>query len=217
VRLVERAADLGSPAAVIIPGSKTTIRDLAWLSSQGFPERIRSLSARGVHVAGLCGGYQMLGRKVSDPDGLEGESSEAPGLGLLPVETRLEPVKVTRAVFGKVAARSGFLSALAGERVEGYEIHMGRSVVGAGADDLFLLDDGTVDGAACGEGRVWGTYLHGVFDLPAFRRGWLESLGWKQRGAGESLAAVRERELDRLAAVVRGSVDMDLVRRIIGI
>ncbi len=215
VRLVERASDLGSPAAVIIPGSKTTLHDLSWLSSQGFSERIRELYAGGARVTGLCGGYQMLGRMVSDPDGLEGARAEAPGLGLLPVETRLEPVKVTRAVRGKVEARNGFLSALAGERVEGYEIHMGRSSVGA--DGLFLLEDGTVDGAVSREGRVWGTYLHGVFDLPAFRRGWLESMGWKPKGAGESLAAVREKELDRLAGVVRGSVDMDLVRRVIGI
>jgi adenosylcobyric acid synthase len=217
VRLVERAADLGSPAAIIIPGTKTTIDDLSWLAARGFPDAVRGLCARGVPVVGLCGGYQMLGRKVSDPDGLEGSGAEAYGLGLLPVDTRLQPIKVTRALSGRPVAAGGFLSALSAERVEGYEIHMGRTAVGAGAEGLFLLEDGTSDGAAAMDGRIWGTYLHGVFDLPAFRRGWLASLGWKPRGAGESLAAVRERELDRLAGVVRESLDMDLVRRIVGV
>jgi adenosylcobyric acid synthase len=101
--------------------------------------------------------------------------------------------------------------------VEGYEIHRGRSTIGSEAAGLFLLEDGTSDGAAKRDGKIWGTYLHGVFDLPAFRRGWLESLGWKPRGRAESLASVRERELDKLAGIVRRSLDMDLVRRIIGI
>jgi adenosylcobyric acid synthase len=215
VRLVERASDLGTPAAVIVPGTKTTLDDLSWLSARGFPDAIRALAARGVSVVGLCGGYQMLGRKVGDPDRLEGNREEAPGLDLLPVETRLAPVKVTRALSGRVTAAGGFSSL--GERVEGYEIHMGRTAAAPGAEGLFMLEDGTPDGAATADGKVWGTYLHGVFDLPAFRRGWLESLGWKPRGAGESLSTVREKELDKLADVVRGSLDMDLVRRMVGI
>jgi adenosylcobyric acid synthase len=217
VRFVENASDLGSPAAVVIPGTKTTIGDLLWFSARGFPNAVRALSARGVPVVGLCGGYQMMGRNVSDPAGLEGNAREVPGLGLLPVSTWMEPSKVTRTLSGRVAAMGGFLARVPGARVEGYEIHMGRTALESGAAGLFILEDGTVDGAVAAEGRIWGTYLHGVFDLPELRRAWLSSLGWNPRGKVESLTDVRERELDRLAGIVRGSLDMDLLRRIVGI
>ncbi len=215
VRLVERAADVGDPDAVIIPGSKTTLDDLLWMNGRGFPSVIKGLASRGRSVVGLCAGYQMLGRALNDAQGIEGNAREAAGLGLLPLDTRFEQRKVTRAVHAKVSADGGFLALLQGTSVEGYEIHMGRSTLGGEPRGLFRLEDGTWDGAASSDGRVWGTYLHGVFDLPAFRRGWLDSLGWKPRGAGESLAEVRQRELDRIASVVRENIDMALLHGII--
>ncbi len=215
VRLVERAADVGCPDAVIIPGSKTTLDDLLWMSGRGFPSVIKGLAARRRSVVGLCAGYQMLGRALSDAHGIEGKAREAAGLGLLPLDTRFERKKITRAVSAKVCADGGFLAPLQGTTVEGYEIHMGRSTLRGEPRGLFRLDDGTLDGAASADGRVWGTYLHGVFDLPAFRRGWLESLGWKSRGAGESLTEARQRELDRIAEVVRENIDMALLHGII--
>jgi adenosylcobyric acid synthase len=219
VRFVESVEELGQPDAVILPGSKTTLDDLRWLRSRGLDGAIVALVAAGKAVVGICGGYQMLGRLVRDATGVEGHSGEQPGLGLLSMETDFEPHKITRLVRARVLRGEGFLAGLEGAEVEGYEIHMGRSRPLEGARPLLRIegDDGKMDGAVSVGGRVWGTYLHGIFDSPAFRRAWLRSLGWRGEGPGETLAAKREREYNRLADHVQAHLDMARLREIIGL
>ncbi len=216
VRFVSSVRDLGSPDALIIPGSKATLSDLAWLSSRGFGHAVRAYADQGGVVVGICGGYQMMGLAVNDQGGSEGAAGTREGLGLLPVETSFEEEKEVRQVAATVNDGPGFLRSCAGREVSGYEIHRGRTFPAAGWLPVFTREDGTPDGAAARDGRVWGTYLHGVFGAPAFRRAWLSSLGWRARETGEPLHAIVEREIDRVADVVAQNLDMDSVRRICG-
>ena len=216
VRFVSSVRDLGSPDALIIPGSKSTLSDLAWLSSRGFGHAVRAYADQGGVVVGICGGYQMMGLAVHDQAGSDGVAGTREGLGLLPVETTFEEEKAVRQVVATVKGGPGFLRSCAGHEVSGYEIHRGRTLPAAGWEPVFTRGDGTPDGAAARDGRVWGTYLHGVFGAPGFRRAWLSSLGWRAREAGESLHAVVEREIDRVADVVAAHLDMDRVRGICG-
>ncbi|MCD6553728.1 MAG: cobyric acid synthase [Anaerolineae bacterium] len=223
VRFVESVEELGQPDAVILPGSKTTLDDLRWLRSRGLDGAIVALAGAGKAVAGICGGYQMLGRLVRDALGIEGRDGAQPGLGLLPVDTDFEPEKATFQVWARVIGGEGFLARLEGIEVEGYEIHMGRSRLLEGTQPLLRITRrggeavDVLDGAVSVGGRVWGTYLHGIFDNPAFRRAWLRSLGWRGEGPGETLAAMREREYDRLADHVQAHLDMARLREIIGL
>jgi len=218
VRYVGSARELGRPAAVILPGTKYTLADLGWLHSQGLDQRIIDLAWQGTAIVGICGGYQMLGRAISDPAGVESPmGARSEGLGLLPVVTEFAPVKATHQVQAQTLSGTG-----AGTEVAGYEIHMGQSRI---ADDkarpLLRLTqrsgqpvdafDGVMDAA----GRVWGTYLHGIFDNTDFRRVWLRGLGWSPPEQEVDLAAVRQAAYDRLAATVRFSLDMKRLRQIV--
>ena len=193
-------------ALVVLPGTKSTIADLAFLRAQGWDVDLAGHVRRGGHVLGLCGGYQMLGARVSDPDGVEGPAGSVPGLGLLDVETVLGGDKRTVAVAGTSVAD--------GVAFAGYEIHVGRTVRGPGAAPLLRLADGTLDGAVAPNGRVAGCYVHGLLDGGAQRAAWLARLGAGSDGvdqgrrtdaALEELAAELERavDLDRLLAIAR--------------
>ncbi len=153
---------------VILPGSKVVRQDLAFLRAQGWDVDIAAHVRRGGHVWGLCGGYQMLGRTISDPDGIEGEAGASEGLGLLAVDTVLTGDKVVRPVTGRHRP--------SGEAVSAYEIHLGRTT-GADAARAPFEVAGVADGAASPDGRVVGTYLHGVFAADGFRRAVLTDLG----------------------------------------
>ena len=154
VRYVDDVRKLGNPDIVILPGTKSTISDLLWLRQNGLEAAIQKLSAGGTPVLGACGGYQMLGEVIRDPEGVEhGAAGSLRGMGLLPVETTFLPEKSRTRVQGTV--RSG---PLAGARLDGYEIHMGRTEVKG--DPFYILNDGKPDG--CARGGVWGTYLHGL-------------------------------------------------------
>ncbi len=220
VRYVGAARELGRPDAVILPGTKHTLADLGWLRSQGLDRRVIDLAWQGAAVAGICGGYQMLGRAISDPAGVESSAGErSEGLGLLPVVTEFAPVKATHQVQARALA-----GAASGTQVAGYEIHMGRSrLAGEKAQPLLRLvrrsgrPVDAFDGAVDAAGRVWGTYLHGIFDNTRFRRAWLRSLGWSPPEREVDLAATRQVAYDRLAAAVRASLDMDLLRQIVGL
>lgn len=191
-------------AAVILPGSKSTLGDLAFLRAQGWDIDIRAHVRRGGHVLGICGGYQMLGRHLSDPHGRDGAAGETQGLGLLDVRTVMGGAKTTRAVSARHCA--------SGSPVAGYEIHLGRTT-GPDCVRPMLTIDGRDDGATSPDGRVQGTYVHGLFGSDAFRAAWLRRLGaassvsYEQRleQALEALADHVEAHLDiaRMLAVAR--------------
>jgi adenosylcobyric acid synthase len=167
----------------------------------------------------MCGGYQMLGRTISDPSGVESAEGQVEGLGLLPVDTTFEAVKATYQARACIETDRGFFAEIEGQEIEGYEIHMGRSRGGEPTFRLLARGDQLVDapdGAVDERGRVFGTYLHGLFDNPNLRRAWLQSLGWDAAFSGLSMAEVREREYDRLAQQVRESLDMERVYQMLG-
>lgn len=188
----------GDTDLVIIPGSKSTLGDLAYLREQGWDLDLLAHVRRGGAVLGICGGYQMLGRRVADPQGIEGPPGAQDGLGLLDVETVMTADKrLTQVAATHVPSQVLF---------EGYEIHIGRTD-GADCARPFAMLAGKPDGAISGDGRVMGSYLHGMFRNDAFRRGFLESLGGK---AGTLQYGVEvEATLDRLAVHMEAHLDVD--------
>jgi cobyric acid synthase len=208
--------DLEGADAVIVPGSKSTVDDLGWLRSSGLAEKIREAAYEGVPVVGICGGYQMLGRRIEDRLGVEGTSVE--GIGLLDAHTVFEPRKRTVRASG---ALTGCALGTAGTAAAGYEIHMGRTALGPDAQPLMVLEaaDGTYeDGAASTSLPVCGTYLHGLFDEPELRRGWLDSLR-ARRGLAPLPpdAVLAEDPLDRLADMLETHLDVDSIAQTCGI
>jgi adenosylcobyric acid synthase len=212
VRLVYAATpgDIAGAALVILPGSKDTIADLRALRSLGFTRTLGQHRRRGGLVLGICGGYQMLGRAVADPHRVESGGAEA-GLGLLPVATTLTPGKVTRRVHARWLPD--------GPAFDGYEIHMGLTTAD-GAPRPLLEVEGRVEGCVSPDGRVWGTYVHGLFESGAGRRRVME---WVRDAAGgpapSSSApldhrAVREAAYERLADTLAASIDPRLLRAI---
>ncbi|MDN5926669.1 MAG: cobyric acid synthase [Hyphomicrobiales bacterium] len=183
---------------VVIPGSKSTIADLAYFRDNGWDRDLAAHRRRGGHIVGLCGGYQMLGRRVLDPDGVEGSLREVEGLGMLDVETVMARHKTVR----NTAARSARFDT----PLEGYEIHMGRT---KGPDCVYpvAVIDGNGEGATSPDGKVFGTYLHGLFGADAFRRRYLESLG---ASAGNvNYRSVVEDALDSIAEALEKHLDCD--------
>ncbi len=221
LRYVERAEELGNPDAVILPGTKNTVDGLRWLQETGLATAVIRLSQRGCGVVGICGGYQMLGMDLLDPGGHEDGLPQLPGLGLLPIVTTFTAEKVTVRARGEIIANQGFLGLLRGTALEGYEIHMGRTVLSDGAVPLLRPEKGGTDGAVADGGRVFGTYLHGLFDNDLFRRTWLNHLRQLKGApplptAGESRLA-REAAFDRLADAVREHLRVDEFYRLLGL
>jgi adenosylcobyric acid synthase len=216
VRYVNSPETLGTPDAIIVPGTKSTAADLAWLDKVGLTAAIRAHVARGVALVGICGGYQMLGETIRDPCGVEGAPPEVRGLGLLPVRTTFARRKATHRVAARLAVTDGFLGAVGDVPLVGYEIHAGLT---EGAEPLFWLtrhDSGETvpDGATGHGGRVLGTCLHGLFDNDSFRWAWLRSLGWDGEGSISALGA-RLAAIDRLADHVAAALDMACLDAII--
>jgi adenosylcobyric acid synthase len=205
VRYVGSADALGTPDAVILPGTKSTAADLAWLHSEGLAQSVLRQANRGTAVVGVCGGYQMLGDTILDLAGVESSQPETRGLGLLSVETRFVPRKTTEQTQAVIRGRGGWLAALEGQAISGYEIHMGQTTTASPWLTLARPDGiPAADGAMSDDGRVWGCYLHGLFANEALRRAWLRSLGWQPNGEpGFSLATA----FDRLADEVEARID----------
>jgi adenosylcobyric acid synthase len=210
---LETPADLPSGAALILPGSKNTRADLAWLEARGWSAKIRAHAAAGGHVLGICGGYQMLGQAVDDPCGHEGPPGASAGLGLLPVRTVLQAPKTT--------TRTRF--DWSGARGEGYEIHMGRTRrLGGAALMQVLARNGAacraVDGCAGPEGRILGTYIHGLFDSPAVVRRYLSGLGLGHLAIDQTYGpAARDRAYERLADHFEAHVDVPALMALLGL
>ena len=221
VRFVSRAAELGRPDAVILPGSKSTVADLRWLRCVGLAEAICRLAREGVAVVGLCGGYQMLGEAICDPDHVESEEGRVAGLGLLPVETTFAAKKATCQVRARLLGGPGWLAPLAGHDVRGYEIHMGRSRSRAPWLEIVRRNGRPVhvlDGAVSHDGRVWGCYVHGLFANDGLRRAWLSDLrpgrAWRPTLEADE---VLERALDTLADTVEAALDVEHIGALAGV
>ena len=184
-------------AIIVLPGSKATIADLAALRSEGWDIDIRAHHRRGGMIVGLCGGYQMLGRRVADPLGIEGATAAVDGLGLLDVETVLSPAKTLRRVQGHAL----------GAAMEGYEMHMGETRGPGTAQSFAVLADGTHDGAISPDGLVIGSYLHGLLASADLRHALLARIGLS--GGGRDYAADVDAALDAIAAELAEHVDLD--------
>ncbi|WP_291425770.1 cobyric acid synthase [Deinococcus sp.] len=191
-RWVSTPADLDGARAVILPGSKSTGSDLAWLRSTGLAGAISRLAAQGIPVLGVCGGLQMLGLEISDPQGVEG-SGHVPGLGLLNLRTEFAPEKTT--------LQTTFTDAETGFTLDGYEIHHGQTAKGSGVQEL-------APGLLWRQGNVRGTYLHGILENPAYLEAFL---GWAGLPVPAGLDSLDAR-LDAIAAQVRASLDWNLIR-----
>ncbi|MGD0051717.1 MAG: cobyric acid synthase [Vulcanimicrobiaceae bacterium] len=222
VRRVAAPAELDGADVVVLPGSKETARDLAWLRARGFEPALRAHVAAGRPAIGICGGMQMLGERLDDPDRVERGGSVA-GLGLLPIATTLAPHKTTLRVAGRLAGGALFGQPLAPASFTGYEIHVGVSRRTAGAPFALLrragTDDEHEDGAVAGP--VCGTYVHGLFDDDDFRHAALRALralaGLAPPSATAAWRAEREARYDRLAAIYRAALDVPQLVRLAGL
>jgi adenosylcobyric acid synthase len=223
VRFVEYASDLDGADLVILPGSKSTVADLGWVRDRGMDATLRGRAGRGEPVLGICGGCQMLGEVIEDPDGVESKEPKTAGLGLLTLRTTFRREKVTAQVAAGAATPS-FLTdfaALSGE-LAAYEIHMGEVAALGKARPAFTVRGANrecLDGGVSADGQIVGTLLHGLFANDPLRTRLLAALR-KRKGLPPVLPlepVSRQAAYDRLAAVVREHLDMALVRRIAGL
>jgi adenosylcobyric acid synthase len=211
VFFLEKVQDLSQFCAVILPGSKNTRFDLQWLHTGGWSEKIVDYVQQGGHVLGICGGYQMMGSRVHDPDGIEGRPGSTEGLGLLPVETELKAPKVTTLT---KFSRQGAYGA-------GYEIHMGQTHRNGGAP-LFQVNERNQaptrddDGCVSPDFKRMGTYIHGLFDNPAVTRFWLQHIGLRNIEVSqlEGLEA-RSKEYDLLAEHFARHIDVKGIMKLV--
>ena len=211
IHFLEKVQDLTDFRAVVLPGSKNTRFDLEWLHTTGWTEKIKTYVQQAGHVLGICGGYQMMGDCVHDPDGIEGRAGTTRGLDLLPVETELKAPKVTTLTqFCRQDARG-----------QGYEIHMGQTHRKGGAA-LFRVESrnnasiSDEDGCISGDSNSLGTYIHGLFDNPAVTRFWLDHIGLKDIKISqlEGLEA-RNREYDLLTEHFEKHIDVVSICKLI--
>ncbi|UCD09705.1 MAG: cobyric acid synthase [Dehalococcoidales bacterium] len=222
VRYITNRRQLGNPELIIIPGSKSTVADLHFLRDTELADEIIRLNSGGTPVMGICGGYQMLGRQLDDPYGVESSEDSTRGLQLLDMVTVFNREKTTTQVKGTVSTDTGILAEAQGKEIEGYEIHMGESVENSEESPFLITQtpDGKAsytDGAINTEGTVLGTYIHGIFNKDGFRAGFLNSLRKYHRLPIHEAYNVerKDQEYDKLADLVRSSLDMQLVNRII--
>lgn len=243
VRFVQSVDELGTPDVIILPGTKDTIGDLGFIRDRGLAEAILRLTqTRDVQLVGICGGYQMLGERLSDPHAVEGSAREAAGLGLLPMRTAFSKQKKTVRVRGELSQDHPLQFVLSDTKahsaIGAYEIHMGvteRSTEPGGSEHrtLFSIEADSADsleagediqahpeGLATADGRIWGCYLHGLFDNDAFRRSWLNGIRVNKGldAICETFQAEERKlaEYDRVADIVRNHVDMEKIYEIIG-
>ena len=207
LRYVDRVSELHRPDMIFLPGTKSTISDLMWLRETGLEAAVLKAADAGTVVFGICGGYQMLGKKISDPAGSESaEVPEISGMGLLDHDTVFDADKVRRQTEGVFDGIEGIFSDLNGKQYRGYEIHMGR--------------DNQKQKPIRNSGNIYGTYIHGIFDGPGISDTILAALCRKKGITPESLnsfdpAEYKQQQYDLLADTVRANLDMDLIYRII--
>jgi adenosylcobyric acid synthase len=216
VRYVTSPDQVENPAAIIIPGTKSTVNDLEWLRSVGLADVIQIHAQSGGAVVGICGGYQMLGEVVHDPGHVESKRDSVPGLRLLPVETVFVGDKATHQAKARIQNGPGWLVNLEGQSVTGYEIHMGRTQSHYSWLEITERNGQSVqvlDGAVSKDGKVWGCYVHGLFANENLRRAWFEDLGWDEEKTSEKDPFTAS--LTRLADTLESTLDMDLLEKIV--
>lgn len=211
LRYVDEAASLASPDLILLPGTKNTCGDLLRLRESGLADAILAAARRQIPVFGICGGYQMLGTLISDPDGVEGAPGDTPGLGVLDVSTVLTPTKELAQVTGSTLHPLPF--ARPGTRIAGYEIHAGRTTPGARPAIALTFRRGTpvleMDGAVSPNGLVCGCYMHGIFDEPEFREQLLQWLLTRRGITRQLFSPVRNSDpFDNLADLLEAHIDM---------
>jgi len=222
LRYVEAGDEFGHPDLIILPGTKSTVADLSYLRILGRDRAIVAQAGCGVPVIGICGGYQMLGLTINDPNHIESTEALTAGLALLPVHTYFSAEKSTHQIKGRVRANHGLLARAQGASIQGYEIHMGQTT---GEDlsppfELTQRSSQTIsdfDGCSSADGNVIGTYLHGLFQNDQLRRALLAELAARKGqvlASNPRLYSVDE-HYDRLAALVRDSLNMELVLRLV--
>lgn len=211
LRYVSSVSELKQPDMMILPGTKSTMSDFIWLRESGLETMILKHASAGKPVLGICGGYQMLGETLSDPDFTE-QGGTLRGMSLIPMETVFEREKVRKQVKGHFLQVQGILSGMSGMPYEGYEIHMGRTALTGNACP-FTEQEGYA------AGNVYGTYLHGIFDKKEVTEAFLHCLfQWKGVSAEFSVpdsTSYKERQYDLLANGIRHSCDMDMIMRIV--
>lgn len=236
LRYVQKEEEIGRPDVVILPGTKNTIGDLRWLRETGLATELQQQASRNVTIIGICGGYQMLGKQIRNPNRLENCCECIEGLGLLDIETVFEPEKLTSQV-QMVITNDLIAPSLQGEILRGYEIHIGRtktstpwlsrtsggksSAVAQESNDLdrAYTDGGAytddcahaADGAHANGGRIWGCYLHGLFHNDKFRNAWLVTFGVSSSSPRLSAVEATEQSLNRIADAVEQHVDVDRI------
>lgn len=223
VRYVSAAAEWGEPDAVIIPGSKNTVDDLKFLRATALESCVRRHVEAGGRLLGICAGYQMMGRRLLDPERLESDTEESAGLALFPAETTFTPDKRTERVRGTADMPGSGRFA-----VEGYEIHMGRTVFLGPVRQPFAIrvhdapdaaSSYHADGAVSSDGKVWGTYVHGILHNDELRRSWINDIradkGWPPLTGELKFLSRREAAFDRLADHVRRHLDMERIYEMI--
>lgn len=225
VRFITSVEEFKNPDLLIIPGSKNTIEDLNALKTSGLFDKIKEYSKNG-EIIGICGGYQMLGKKITDPYGVETELSEIEGLGLLDIETVFEQKKVTTRVEADLIDNKIFTTDRDKLSVYGYEIHMGICKYGKNANPLFNIKTQNTkevnynDGAINEYGNIMGSYIHGIFDKTDYREVIVNKLRSKkgiELKKSKPYESLREEELDKLADLVRKTLDMDEIYKMMGI
>ncbi|SET32514.1 adenosylcobyric acid synthase (glutamine-hydrolysing) [Natronincola peptidivorans] len=227
IRYITERDSIDYPDIVIIPGSKNTISDLKYLRESGLEKEIIKAYKNGSYIIGICGGYQMLGRKVLDPQGVESSMPQIRGLGLLDVETIFEGEKVTTQVQAEVIFENkGILNRCKNSTIKGYEIHMGRTKLGKDAEPLLKITEKLgketeyTDGAVDREGRVFGTYIHGIFDEISFTEKIIGNI-LKKKGLAPStqqqisLEQYKDNEYQKLANLVRENIDLQKIYEIL--
>lgn len=222
LRYVEANDSLGSPDLIILPGTKSTMADLEFLKSRGLAEEIVACSHRGTPVIGICGGYQMLGELILDPQHIESTQTEIRGLGLLPVTTTFSATKSSHQIKGEVIQARGLLKKASGCFVSGYEIHMGQTSTEHNLAPFLISERSRnychdVDGNVTSDGSVIGTYIHGLFHNEALRRCVLNEMA-ERRGfilPFSFKVSSKEEEYDKLANLVRSALDMPLIYKLL--
>jgi adenosylcobyric acid synthase len=221
VTYIRQPSELGSPHLIILPGTKSTVADLDYLRRSGLAVDILARAKAGTPVVGICGGYQMMGQKILDPQKVESAETEVEGLGLLDMVTEFVAVKSTRQVRACVINDIGLLAGTAGQEINGYEIHMGQTRTDGKSGFLRIRETTQgpadyADGASNAEGTVIGTYLHGLFHNDRFRQAFLYNLRrhWRLPDGADSTKNTKEEQYDKLAALVRQSLKIPEIYRI---